>query len=85
MNQQSFPIPSDAISALERGNKVEAIKITRDTEWMTLKQAKLATEAFLEANPSLKQKCEQHNRPGNGVMLALMLVAGVAIAATLLL
>ena len=84
MNLQNVSIPSDAVSALERGNKVEAIQITRDTAWMTLKQAREATEAFLEANPALKAKCEQSTRTGSGVICAALLIAAVAIVATLL-
>lgn len=84
MNQQNFPIPSDAISALEHGNKIEAIRITRETAWMTLKQARLATEAFLDANPSLKAKCEESTRTYNGVVFAVVVAAAVAIAAMFL-
>jgi hypothetical protein len=84
MNQQNLPIPSDAISALEHGNKIEAIRITRETAWMTLKQAKLATEAFLDANPSLKAKCEESNRTYSGAVFVMVVAAAVAVVALFL-
>lgn len=84
MNSHNISLPTDAITALERGNKLEAIKIAREDAWMTLKQARTATEAYLEANPSLKAKYEQNSRSGNRVLFAVAVVAIGVVAFTLL-
>lgn len=86
MNIQNVSIPADAISALENGNKVEAVKIIRDTSWTTLKQAKQTADAFLEANPTVKTKhLDNQAKAWNGFVYFVALLTVVAIIANLLL
>lgn len=40
----------EAVAALRRGNKIEAIKITREKQRLGLKEAKDAVEAYAEKN-----------------------------------
>ena len=43
-----------AVSALQRGNKIEAIKLVRGERGIGLKDAKDIVEAYLGAHPSLQ-------------------------------
>jgi len=84
MSLQNISIPSDAISALENGNKVEAARIIRDEAWVTLKQASNAADAFLEANPEVKAKyLDQQGKNWNGFVYFVALLSVAAIIATL--
>ena len=85
MNIQNISIPSEAISALENGNKIEAVKIIRDEAWITLKQASNVVEAFLESNPDVKAKfLERQNSAWNGFVYFVALLTMAAIIANLL-
>jgi hypothetical protein len=46
-DQSHRQIPPDAIEALKRGNKIEAIKLTRIATGMTLKDSKEAVESLI--------------------------------------
>ena len=54
----SDDLPSDAVSALHRGNKIEAIKIVRETRGIGLKEAKDTVEQYLLTEPALQRKIE---------------------------
>lgn len=85
MNLQNISIPSDAVSALENGNKVEAVRIIRDEAWITLKQATVAADAFLDANPEIKAKFhERQSRAWTGFVYFVALLSAAAIIANLL-
>jgi hypothetical protein len=85
MNLQNVSIPSEAISALENGNKVEAVKIIRDDAWITLKQASNAADAYLDANPELKAKfLDRQNSAWTGFVYFVALLTTAAIIANLL-
>lgn len=47
------PMPLDAIGALALGQKVEAIKIVRKENSLSLKEAKALVEAYEDNNPDL--------------------------------
>lgn len=47
------PLPVAAIAALNRGNKIEAIKIVRRERGVELKAAKDAVEEYLRSQPAL--------------------------------
>lgn len=55
-------IPTEALAALERGNKIEAIKIIRVAGNLGLKEAKDLVELYLEKNPELKARMDQANK-----------------------
>jgi hypothetical protein len=73
-------IPTDAIRALEAGDKVEAIRIVRDTAWVTLKQARTATEKFLEDNPGVKARYDRHHRHTGKWVVAIVVAAALVSA-----
>lgn len=72
---------AEAIQALEQGNKIEAIKIVRESRGLGLKDSKDAVEAYLAANPELNERFKQVASESSGglvwVVLFLM-AAGVA-------
>jgi len=85
MNLQNIPIPAAAIAALENGNKVEAVKIIRDEAWVTLKQATVTVDAFLDANPDLKMRfLDRQSRAWTGFVYFVALLSVAAIIANLL-
>ncbi len=44
------PLPANVIAAVQRGEKIEAIKILRERTGMGLKEAKDAVEAWADGN-----------------------------------
>ena len=48
------PLSIAAISALQQGNKIEAIKIVREERNIGLKQAKDAVEDYVRSQPALQ-------------------------------
>jgi hypothetical protein len=76
MNLQSRPIPEKAISALENGQKIKAIKITRAETGMHLKESKEAVELYIDSVPGLNEKFKSRN----GLPLLLLVLAVVALA-----
>lgn len=73
----------DAIGALRRGNKIEAIKLTRAATGLGLKEAKDCVDAWAAAHP------DQIPRPtgtsAGGLMTLLALIAAVIVAGWFLL
>lgn len=74
--------PTDAIQALRRGNKIEAIKLVRLARNIGLKEAKDAVEDYLRAQPALLQQLNAFQAQGREgfvrwlVMILLVLAAG---------
>ena len=56
MAERSEPLPPEAIDALQRGNKIEAIKIVRQAQKLDLKDAKDKVDAYVQSDPVLQQK-----------------------------
>jgi len=54
-------IAREAILALERGNKIEAIKCVRLAQGVGLKEAKDIVEEFIAANPNIKSSMQAAN------------------------
>lgn len=67
-------MPIQAIQALERGSKIEAIKLLRESSGMGLKESKEAVEVYLDANPIIHERLQQAAREKGG---SSMWVAGV--------
>ncbi|WP_300319472.1 ribosomal protein L7/L12 [Accumulibacter sp.] len=61
MNDNDHELPREAIVALERGSKIEAIKCVRVTRGVGLKDAKEIVEQFLEQQPRLQQRMTSAN------------------------
>lgn len=72
-------LPSNAVAALERGDKIGAIKHLRTQQPLSLKEAKDLVEAHLAANAGLRQRYEDVARSQRsglfGVVLVIVLAA----------
>lgn len=56
MNQERTELPPESVEALERGNKIEAIKRLVNSRPMGLKEAKEAVESYLSRHPDLYER-----------------------------
>lgn len=61
MTDENKDLPSDAIAALERGSKIDAIKCVRVARGVGLKEAKEIVEQFLDRSPRLKGRMASAN------------------------
>jgi hypothetical protein len=77
------PIPQTAVSALWRGNVVEAIKLVRLEQHIGLKEAKDLVDAYLHSQPILLRRMEQAQADTREGLLRWMvfLLAGGSILA----
>lgn len=82
-------LPPEAVAAIERGQKIEAIKITREALGIGLKEAKEAVERHQSAQPPALDDSRSERVPGSagpvqrdsvGPGLRLLLVAVIVIA-----
>ena len=74
-------LPSAAIAALQKGNKIEAIKIVRVARNLGLKEAKDCVEDYVRCDPSLKRKMEEvqaEAKKGFMFWLVVLLALGAA-------
>lgn len=69
-------LPAAAVAALERGNKIEAIKITREARGIGLKESKETVEAYVATRPDLQQKL---GADAGKAVLRLALIVGAAV------
>ena len=75
---QKPTLPLEAISALHRGNKIEAIKIVREQQSVDLKEAKQRVEQFLRAEPSVEASfAEMRARSGQSPLWWVAAIIGV--------
>ena len=51
-----LPLPPAALAALQRGQKIEAIKIVRETQFLGLKEAKDCVEQYVANDPLLREQ-----------------------------
>jgi ribosomal protein L7/L12 len=56
MAERSEVLPPEAIDALQRGNKIEAIKFVRESSKVDLKDAKDRVDDYVKNDPVLQQK-----------------------------
>lgn len=86
MTNENMGLPSDAMAALERGSKIDAIKCVRVARGVGLKEAKEIVEDFLDESPRLKGRMASANaESARGFWGWLVLVAIVAVVAYYLL
>ena len=74
-------LPQEAVSALWRGNVIEAIKFVRVQHNIGLKEAKNQVDAYLRSQPSLKNKmnaAQAEAREGFMRWLVVFLLIGAA-------
>lgn len=53
------PLPADALTALQQGNKIEAIRRLRLAQHLPLKAAKEVVDDYLRGDPVLQRKYQQ--------------------------
>ena len=79
----SETLPPAAISALWKGQIIDAIKLVRLERHLDLKAAKDQVEAYLRKQPALKKKIEQNQadtRDGLLRWVAFLLIGGAGLA-----
>jgi hypothetical protein len=78
-------LPHEVTAALEKGDKIEAIKLLRKATGLGLKESKEAIEAHLESNAALHSMVEARGGKGSGcdsAALAFLALAGVLASQT---
>jgi ribosomal protein L7/L12 len=79
MAETTETLPPEAISALQRGNKIEAIKIVRQTHKLDLKDAKDKVDAYVENDPVLRQKLAAASAESMRGLVRWLIIIAVAI------
>ena len=80
-SREDAGLSSAAIAALQKGNKIEAIKIVRVERNLGLKEAKDYVEDYVRRDPSLKRKMEEvqaEAKKGFMFWLVVLLALGAA-------
>lgn len=81
----SAPLPQAALTALQQGRKIEAIKLVREAEGLGLKEAKDRVEAYVAGDPMLRERLAAEASGGlRGCLIAVALLAVGAVAFFLL-
>ena len=78
------PLPLDVLRALDRGHKIEAVKLLRQAEGIGLREARQRVEAHLAANPGARlTTVERPSGVGRWIALGVVAAAMVAIVAVM--
>lgn len=77
MNDIKQDLPTEAVTALEHGSKIEAIKCVRIQRGLGLKEAKELVEQFIESNPEVKSKMLSANAKSAKISLRWLIVIGL--------
>lgn len=71
-------IPDSAIVALNQGQKLEAIKLVRESTGLGLKEAKEAVEAYIASQPHLQEQFASAGRGRwSGCLVLVIILAGI--------
>jgi len=79
MAERSEPLPPEAIAALQRGNKIEAIKLVREASKLDLKDAKDRVDAYVNNDPVLQQKFASAQAETRGSLVRWLILIVLAI------
>ncbi len=79
MAEHSEALPPEAIDALQRGNKIEAIKIVREAKRLDLKDAKDRVDDYVKNDPILQQKFASAQAETTGSLIRWLILIAVAI------
>lgn len=74
MNEFPKEMPHEVVAALERGRKIEAIKLLRESRGLGLKEAKEAVELYVREHPHLRRSRTVLGGRGHGVWFWLVLI-----------
>ena len=84
MNQNNAMLPEAAIAALKKGDRIEAVKLTRAANGLDLTEAKQAVDAYLKANPQTMKRAHAERSTGGGMIALILLGLALVIAYFLL-
>lgn len=73
-------IPENAVAALRKGDRIEAIALTKSAHGLDLAEARQAVDAHLEANPQTMKRALSERSTGGGIIALIVLGFAVAIA-----
>jgi len=79
MPEHSEALPPEAINALQRGNKIEAIKIVREAQKLDLKDAKDRVDAYVKNDSALQQKFASAQAETTGSLVRWLILIALAI------
>jgi len=79
MAERSAALPPEAIAALQRENKIEAIKIVREASKLDLKDAKDKVDVYVRNDPVLQQKFAAAQAETTGRLVRWLIFIAVAI------
>ena len=80
MTDPNPPIPENAVAALRKGDRIEAIALTKSAGGLDLTEAKQAVDAHLEANPQTMKRALSERSTGGVIIVLIVLGFAVAIA-----
>lgn len=83
--ESSGTLPGDVMAAVQRGNKIEAIKRLRETRNISLKDAKEAVERYVRGDPLLVRQYAERAAQTTRVVRFLIAAAVVLLIAYILL
>lgn len=69
-------LPAEVIAEIQKGRKIEAIKLLRESRGMDLKESKDAVDAYLRENPALQQ---QQSSSSGLALVAVVLLLGIVV------
>ena len=81
MAERGEALPPEAINALQRGNKIEAIKLVRAAQKRDLKDAKDRVDAYVKTDPVLQQKFAAAQAETTRSLVRWIIIIGLAIVA----
>jgi hypothetical protein len=79
MAERGEALPPEAIDALQRGNKIEAIKLVRAAQKLDLKDAKDRVDDYVKNDPVLQQKFASAQAETTGSLVRWGIIIAVAI------
>ncbi len=83
-NKGELGLPIEAMLAVSDGNLLEAIRLLREREGLDLARAKARIEAYVAANPALKEAIAERQRErlkevANRAALIFLVAAAVSV------
>jgi ribosomal protein L7/L12 len=70
-------LPAAALTALQHGNKIDAIRLVREERKIGLKEAKTLVEAYVESEPTLQARLRERSA---ATSTAVLRWAGICIS-----
>lgn len=73
-------IPEQAVAALKRGDKIEAVALTKSALGLDLAEARQAVDAYLEADPKIMRRALSERSTGGGALALILIGIAAAVA-----